>query len=89
MLIWTNYVVVERGSVTDAECDKYCLCRNCQTDITHTHTYICITTYAFAQLHTHAYILTLTQVQSARAFNKHSHTTAVLVTACPQPTLRV
>lgn len=56
MLIWTNYVVVERGSVTDTECDKYCLCRNCQTDITHTHTYICITTYAFAQLHTLTYL---------------------------------
>lgn len=61
MLIWTNYVVVERGSVTDAECDKYCLCRNCQTDITHTH--ICIKTYAFAQLHTH----TLTYLHKCKA----------------------
>ena len=37
MLIWTNYEVVERGSVTDAECDKYCHCCHCQTNITHKH----------------------------------------------------
>lgn len=52
MLIWTNYVVAERGSVTDAECDKYCHCGNCQTNITRKH--MRIMPYAFAQLHKHA-----------------------------------
>ena len=61
MLIWTNYVVAERGSVTDAECDKYCHCRNCQTNITHKHTHtnthvhydICICTITHRQKHSH------------------------------------
>lgn len=68
MLIWTNYVVAERGSVTDAECDKYCHCRNCQTNITHTHTNthvhydicICTITHAHRQ---HLDANTYTQVQ--------------------------
>ena len=80
MLIWTNYVVAERGSVTDAECDKYCHCRNCQTNITHKHTHtqthMCITTYAFAQLPTDKNTHTFTQVQMCaclrRAFTNHS-----------------
>lgn len=72
MLIWTNYVVAERGSVTDAECDKYCHCRNCQTNITHarahtdTHTHlhynICICTITHAHRQTLAHTNTYTQV---------------------------
>lgn len=84
MLIWTNYVVAERGSVTDAECDKYCQCRNCQTNITHKH--MCIIPYVFAELHRHTdtCMRTLThKCKCARACNLHSHTAAVLVTACP------
>ena len=92
MLIWTNYVVAERGSVTDAECDKYCHCRNCQTNITHARTHTHTHTRALQHMHwrnytrtqTNTYILTLThKCKCARACNMHSHTTAVLVTACP------